>query len=274
MKYFLLLPALLFVQFSFSQGAIDGFMKGKGVIDVVPSFGYEFFDEYYSGSEVRLPAKSRIQSYSLYVASGLTDFLDVAAAIPYVRADQNNRGLQDGLLYLKGRFARLKVQKSTLDIMGAIGGHTPIADYAIDSINAIGAQLTSIEPRFILQINDPNGYFASFQTGYSIRLGHDSIPDVFPISLKIGAATAKSYTDIWLDAQIARGGKDFNTSEDPIPLNEIGVSYFKIGGTWYKPLGHKFGFFINASTTISGRNIGKATRVGFGFVFKIYTRKS
>ncbi|RFC54073.1 hypothetical protein [Brumimicrobium aurantiacum] len=85
MKYILFVAVFLIinVQFSFAQGRVDGFYKGKGNIELAIGGGVEFASHYFAGTD-KISLSREIYYSSLTVASGITDCFDIYLNIPYV----------------------------------------------------------------------------------------------------------------------------------------------------------------------------------------------
>lgn len=249
--------------YSIGQGIADGFMKEKGQTDISVSYSFETFDTYFGADDFGITRN--IQSVSFYAAHGITKRLDAIVALPYV----NNTGeenLQDGTGLLRMQIAEVET-KNVAYSFTAIGGYSmPLSDYPSQSAFAIGQQANAILARAILSVFWKTGYFIQVQSGFSWR--SLPTPDSYPIIAKIGYAGAHNYFDIWFHRQEAQGGFDYRDGFDQ-PFSSFGVSFAKVGATYYKPIKPWIGVFVQGAYTFSGRNVGQAIRGSAGLSFKL-----
>ncbi len=296
-KYILLFLgfALLCPNFAAAQGAIDGFMKGKGNLDLALSFATESSGKFFSrvdGRDTTFDFGISANSVSLFAAYGITDDLDVIVSIPFVSRSANTQGLQDGSVYLKYQsintalrdFGRLKV------ITGA-GISFPLSDYEVQNSRAIGQQALVVPLRVVAQVDLNSGLFFNITGGYNFRLdenervladsflvltpnGEVTQPDDFiSLSAKVGYATGKQYFDLWFDYQRTEGGNSYRDG-DPSGFKSLGVSYSKIGGTYYYAFKPNFGAFLGLSKVFAGRNINDQFAISAGVVYKFNTNRA
>ncbi|MGB0402559.1 MAG: transporter [Salibacteraceae bacterium] len=255
---------------AFSQPVVDGFMKGKGNMDVVGSYNFETFSKYFA-STGKVPISRTTQSASLFVAAGLTSFLDVQVSVPYVITKKNFTNFQDMSVYLKWRFLNKSTDKGTLSFMTTAGFGTPMSNYNTESLYAIGQQASAFDGRLVAQYFLKTGWFFMAQTGYTLR--SEPTPSSIPAAIKVGLAKDKFYFDFYYDFQYALGGTDYLDGSNS-KFTTLGVSYHKLGGTFYKPiLKGKAGLAFGAYSVISGRNVGQSIGASAAFIYKIKYRK-
>lgn len=267
-----------------AQGMIDGFMKGKGRTDVAITYSYEWYDKYYvRNQETFNPNLGTIstQSISFFAAAGLTDFLDVIVALPYIEASpsagyfQPQSGWQDVSLYFRVQTFQADLGQGKIAAMVAGGISTPVSDYVVDFPIAIGHGSTNLDGRIVAQYKADIGLFASAQYGYirrnnvAIDRGYEvSVPDVQVYTARAGFAASQFYIDTWIYSEQASSGTNIGPGV-PFPSNAI--SFVRVGVNLYVPLPRIKGIGITASTgfTLSGENIGKATRISGGLVYSL-----
>ncbi|MFZ6052439.1 hypothetical protein [Halocola ammonii] len=247
----------------FSQGIIDGFMKGKGHTDISLSYSYENFNKYWGAEEISITRD--IQSASLYVAHGITDWADVILSAPYIN-NTGVSGFQDGVAMIRLKVAEIQTEKINFGILAGTGYSLPLTDYETESAFAIGQHAEAIPARLIFSAQHQNGWFLQLQSGYTWRI--DPTPPSFPMIAKIGYASAKNYFDIWFHRQQAEGGFDYRDGFDQ-PFRSFGVSFSKIGATYYRPINPWIGGFFQAAYTLDGRNVGQAIRASIGFTLRL-----
>lgn len=258
-----------------AQGILDGYMKGKGNLDIAVSYAFEESNEYYKGI-ILTPVLTTVNSAGLFAAYGVSNDFDVLFSAPYVKVN-NAGGLQDGGLYGRYKIVEKTKKNSTTRWMLGGGVNAPLTNYELDSLGAVGLQVTSFDARSIFQY-EHSGAFIQFQTGFMWRYDFfndgitQEVPNFFPISLKVGGASASTYFDVWLDIIAPIGGQDDDNMNRP-PLQTFATAYTKVGGTLYFSVSDNFGVVINAATTLNGRNTIKSTRGGVGLIFKFNFEK-
>jgi hypothetical protein len=266
-----------------AQGLLDGYMKGKGKLVTALSYSSESYDTYFvGGNETQNPNLGTIKtnSFGIFVAGGVTDYLDVIVAAPYISAKASQGFLadqadfQDISLFVKGRFLnRSFANNATLSVMAAGGISTPLSDYIADSPVSIGNRSTQWDGRLIAQYRFSQGFFVAAQTGYikrgniEIDRGFEvSVPDAWDYILRTGGGFKKWYGDAWLQHQNSRNGTDIGPGV-PFPSNDI--DFTRIGFTLYHPIPkfENFGIAAGGGLTISGKNIGKSNRFSVSLIY-------
>ncbi len=281
--FILLLFLILFANYSWAQGLLDGFMRGRGNLVTALSYSNESYDTYFVGdNKTQNPNLGTIKtnSFGIFVAGGVTDYLDVIVSAPYISAratqgfmsDQDD--FQDISLFVKGRFLNRSVaNNATLSLMAVGGISTPLSDYIADSPVSIGNQSTQWDGRLIAQYRFSQGFFVAAQTGYIKRGNVDidrglevSVPDAWDYILRTGGSYKKWYADAWLQHQNSRNGTDIGAGV-PFPSNDI--DFTRIGLTLYHPIPkfENFGIAVGGGFTLSGTNIGKSNRFSASLVY-------
>ncbi|KAA5548189.1 transporter [Adhaeribacter rhizoryzae] len=284
----------------FSQGMVDGFMKGKGNSSVALSYSYESYDTYFvGGTTTQNPNLGTIatRSLSIYGVAGLTDKLDAIVSLPYIKATanqgfwQDQKGLQDAAFYLKYNALEQKLGNlGSLSVMVAGGIATPFSNYIADAPVAIGHHSTNLDGRLITQLKSNYGFFLSAQGGYiyrsDVKLDRDAVPlpesgnspyynrhtshvpNSFDYSAKLGFASSLVYADAWLHKQEASKGTNIGPG---IPFPSNAVSYTRTGFNLFVPLPFypAVGLGGGSSFTLNGKNVGKATRFSGSLVYNL-----
>ena len=251
------------LSFTSAQGRVDGFYKGKGNIELALGGGAEFASHYFAGNN-RIGLSRTILNTSLTVGTGLFNRLDLYINIPYVSIGKVS-SVQDGSIFLKYLIAKKKLTNGDLSFSLAGGYSTNLADYQTGGINAIGQQAKVIDVRPLFHYQ-AGSWFTTLQFAYNYKF--DPVPNATNASFKFGKATSKYYFDIWYENQYTFGGFDYQGTPAPPSFRELGVSFHKIGATYYIPLGNRFGFYTGVAFVLSGRNIGQGPIVNVGFVMK------
>lgn len=279
-----------------AQGLVDGFMKGQRKASFAVTYAQESFSTYYVGTtEIRNPNLGTVstQSLNLYGSYGLGYDLDLIVAVPYIRTEasagywQKQEGLQDLSAALRWEAFDYKLGKARLSWLFSAGYSFPLQNYVIDSPVAIGHGSRSLDGRTLLHFK-AGAFFLTGQFGY-VRRGQVTldrvvnyydpgnlnpngsskvnVPDVTDAIIRGGIAAKHFYVDGWVQRQTPYNkGTDIGPGI-PFPTNAIGFT--RTGVNLYVPLVKKLGLNAGYSTTLSGRNVGKATRVSGGVVIGI-----
>lgn len=267
----ILLGILLVLAFSgegFSQGRVDGFLKGKGNLDIALGVNAELNGKFYAGKNL-IDLPRAIISANAFFAYGITNNLDVNLSIPFISVNGVENNIQDIALFLKFQYAQIKLdnsKKGNINLLLAGGFSSNITNYQTEGGSAIGQQAKTIDIRPVIHYQANSGFFATFQGGYNYKF--DPVPNAVVFASKFGLAKANWYADIWYDGQIGIGGLDYQGTPIPASFRELGVDYHILGGTFYKPINEKLGIYGGASYVLAGRNISKGIGLSLGLVFK------
>lgn len=295
----ILFISLLINSLCSAQGLVDGFMRGQRKASLALTASQESFDAYYVGTrEVKNANLGTIttQSLNAYASYGLDYDLDLIVNVAYVRADANagywqkQEGLQDLSAALRWEAFDYKIGSARLSWLFAVGYSLPLQNYVIDAPVAIGHGAKNLDGRTMLHLK-AGAFFVTGQYGYirrsTVKLDRTvnyydpsdpnnlnpnsgskvNVPDVTDLVIRSGFATKHFYVDGWVQQQTP-----FNNGTDigpgiPFPTNAIGFT--RAGASLYVPLVKKLGLSAGYSTTLSGRNIGNATRFSGGLVIGI-----
>lgn len=248
----------------YSQGRVDGFYKGKGNTEIVWGGGAEF-DKKYFADDGKIDLVRTIYNTSLFVASGLSDNIDLYISIPYIKIN-DQKSVQDGSVFLKWKAYNKSLEKGDLSVSLAAGYSGNLAQYQTEGLSAIGQEAKIIDIRPVVHYFAKNGWFGTFQGAYNYK--YDPVPNAFNAALKIGKASGKYYIDVWYDHQTSFGGLNYRGTPTPSTFKELGVDYHKVGATFYKPIFERLGAFVSTSYTITGRNTGQGLGGNVGIVLK------
>jgi hypothetical protein len=243
---------------------VDGFNKGKGNMDLVGSLSYGQGLAYYL-AEGTAPITRAGVAFSLFAARGITEDLDVQLNVPFISINGSS-GLQDGQLFLKWLPLKTSMASGTFSFGAAIGGSTPLSDYETEGIGAIGQQASSFIPMGVAHYMAGSGLFISLVGGQIAA--SSPTPDALIGTFRVGKASSDSYWEAYVQAQEAHGGKDYLGVGDlaPSTFKELGVSFIKVGGKYYKPFGERFGWVVEASYALAGRNVDQSLMAAGSFI--------
>jgi hypothetical protein len=255
----LLIIFIYFTSFTlFTQGLVDGYLKGKGNTDIAISYTSQNSKTFWGGNQLyKIPRNLNV--FGLYLAKGILNKTDLILNIPFI-----NKEFQDGAILLKHQVFSKKFKNSHLDFLVAGGISAPLMNYETENALAIGQKAFQILPKSIFQWTFDNGFFIQSQGGYNYSIS--TVPSSIPFSVKIGLARRKIYVDCWFDYQKGTGTIDYPTTVGS--FRSLTVDYQRIGGVVFYSISSRIGAFLNTAYTISGRNTGKALGIGTGLVLK------
>lgn len=257
------------------QWILDGFTRGAGNTDVALSYSRERADQFFLGTaNIDSPAPLGTLtsvSYSLFVAYGLNDSMDLVASVPYMSAKgsgvggpPNQSGLQDASLYWKWRPWNRSLGSSSLSLLTGLGVQAPLSNYVADSPIAIGHHSTNVEALLLLHWVHRAGFFIDGGTGYTGRSG--AVPDSVPYIAKAGYFNGRVYLDVFVDRQDAQGGIDIGQGS----FAATAVDYTRVGGTLFVPVSPLFGLFAGGSNIVDGRNVKNSITYRSGVVLRFH----
>lgn len=258
-KYILIVTAIFTVNVAISQGAVDGFFKGKKVLDLAFSMSYQTADEYF-GNAGKFDYKRDLYMASVFAEYGISNKFDLIATIPYI-GDK----LQDGGIYAKYKVADFGFLKQRISIIPALGFTSPLSSYNTQSGRAIGQRATQFHGHLVIQTTLPVGFYWQVQGAYHYAL--DPVPSSYTFSSKLMYTYGKLYTDIWYEYQKGLGTNTYPTAG--VDFRTLTVDYQKVGGVVFYTLKNNWGAFINGSYIFTGLDTFLATTVSIGFTKKI-----
>ena len=270
-----------------AQGPLDGYMKGKGHLDLAPSFSFMSAKVFEGAQQEQYNIPYNGNLLSLFAAYGITDRFDAVASIPYVFTS-NQSGLQDGGLYVKYRILKAEVQgKGRWSVIAGTGVSAPLSDYEPIAAGALGQRAVVVPGKIIVQWDTPWGPFLHLTGGYNWRLDdyseadlnrvRSTRPDYTPPAVpsyaswlvKAGLPLQGFYADIWCEWQQTNPDDGANFAPGVTDLAQAyGVSYTQVGGTVYFSETGKRGVFLSGGKILRGRNVSRILRLTGGMVFK------
>jgi hypothetical protein len=284
---FLYIFCLFFViQGLVAQGPIDGYLKGKGNVDIAVSFSRNTAKTFLGADNQVYNEAFKGSLVSVFAEYGLTNQLDIVATLPYTFTSEQS-GLQDGSLHLKFRPFQFKPkQGGAFHIITAAGISGPLSQYRPLAAGAIGQRAVIFQPKLVLQWETAIGPFFNLTCGYHLRfdeLKETDIraiqvlrPDYSPSSpkdytsllFKVGLPAQHYYLDAWVERQITNGGSNYAPMVPDLP-QAYGVTYTQIGGTAYYSDSGKNGVYLSSGYLLHGRNVSKIFRITLGVVIKL-----
>lgn len=285
MRYFALL-FLFFPGCGLAQGPLDGYMKGKGRLDIAPSFSFNSAQDLVGANGQRYAVPYRGSMLGLFAEYGLTERFDLVATAAYVFTEERD-GWQDGGFFAKYRpvYAELG-SAGRLGVLLGAGASFPIGDYEPTATGALGQRAVVVPARLIVQWDTPLGLFVNATGGYNWRLDDLRADDVAAVRrlrpdyvlvqppafstalLKIGFPSQHYYLDAWVEWQYTTGGANYAPNVVDLP-QAYGISYTQVGGTIYYSEDSRVGVFLSTGYILGGRNTSRLFRLTGGLVVKL-----
>jgi hypothetical protein len=256
---FTFLITSLFVSSALTQSAIDGFMKGKDVLDIAVSGSYQSAKTYLGGTG-ELGIRRDLVILNAFAEYGVGEKFDVIATIPLI-----NGKLQDGGFYGKYKLADLSIQNQKLSIIPALGLTAPLSNYKTQASTAIGQRATQFHGHLVLQTTLPVGFFWQVQGAYHYAL--NPVPSSYTFSSKLMFNKNKIYADVWYEYQKGLGTNTYPSAG--VDFRTLTVDYQRIGGVLFYKLKNNWGTFINGSYVLTGLDTFLATTISLGATKKI-----
>ena len=273
-----------------AQGPLDGYLKGKGVLDVAPAFSVNSAKDFVGAGGQRYDVGYRGSLLSLFAEYGINDRIDVVGTAAYVFTAAQS-GLQDGGLYLKYRpvYRDLGAAGRIGALLGG-GLAFPLSDYEPTVSGALGQKAVVLPARLIVQWENPLGLFANVTGGYNWRFDNLREADVAAVRLlrpdyqpsapadfatvlfRVGFPAARYYLDAWVERQQTTGGNDYVPNVPDLP-QAYAVSHTQVGGTAYYSESGRSGFLVSGGYILGGRNTSRMLRLTAGMVVKIGGRR-
>lgn len=255
------LPLLTFPFLLSAQGPISGFMPEKGVADIALGYATETFNTYLFGAEKEARPLTT-ESLNLFIEHGLREHFSLVATIPYLWIDEENRGLQDGGLFLKYRNEHRQSAKGYLNLITSLGLSFPLSGYPKDTPTPLGLRAINFQSRFQGQYVSYNGWFFQLQSGIDFQFLQELLPAI-PILFRTGYGARRYFAEGWIESY-----NTLNSGVDTRVSGGSGARWLRIGGTLYLPVVDNFGIVLGGARILSGRNIGLSARWNAGLVYR------
>jgi hypothetical protein len=277
--------ALLTLCTAFAQMPTDGFLMKKGQLCNMLQYNHNSWTDYWQGTEKRSNTNLgtlTTQSAMLMSNYGITDKLNVMAALPWVKTSssvsylQGQSGIQDFSLWLKWQPYMLKLGNNALSFQTTGGVSIPASDYLVDFLPfSIGAKCRTASLRGIVHFSTGLGLYATAQAGHTwrsnVELNRNSyfydgqlfygnkvpVPNVFDATLRIGFLKSKFQVEVWGDRNACITGDDIRYNDMPNLTNKMQAT--AVGGFakyWITP---KLALSAGGAYVLNARNMGQST---------------
>lgn len=294
----LLLTTLACVPGSLQAQTIDdGIMLGKHELFAGDVYAHDSWDQYWEGSLERANGNIGTLTTQTHIWSanyGVTDRLNVIVLVPYVwtRASrgvlQGQSGFQD--ITLAGKYSlfnRPATKYGLLRGIGVLSGGLPLTNYTPDFLPlSIGTASKRVAGRFTLNFQTHAGWFLNGSAAYTWRskvtldrpyyftedtlfLTSDvDMPNVVDGIASAGYARNGLMAEAFYSQQRSQGGGDIRRQDMPFVSNRM--NFAKVGGEVMYPIPklRSLVFQFSYAYTVDGRNVGQATTITTGFLYR------
>ncbi len=277
-----------------AQTATDGLLMSRGNVCAALMYTQGSWNQYWEGTNFRKnPNLGTVttQTMSVMGALGITDNLNLIAALPYVRTGasasylQGQQGLQDVSVWLKYRFLKKNIPFGTLSTFVTGGISAPVSKYVPDFLPlSIGLQSKTASGRLVVDYLTKAGWYVTAQGGYTrrsnIHIDRDAylydkqlyytnevqVPDVVDGGVQVGFRNKRFQTDIRLERFAALSGDDIRYNDAPFPSNAMKAT--SIG--WYGRYNIRdFSAIASLNYVTDGRNVGQTSSFSVGVLYTI-----
>lgn len=269
----------------------------KGALFTGELYSRDTWYEYWEGDLKRVNGNigTITTQTSLWSANyGITDRLNVIAAIPYVRTKASQgvlhgmQGVQDLTLAAKYRlFEKPSTTIGSLRGIGVVSAGIPLTDYTPDfQPLSIGLGSRRISGRFTLNAQFDPGWFVNGSTAYTWRgnvtldrpyyftNGELTFSDIVDMPnvldytgsagyMKDGLMTAFTFTQ-----QRTLGGGDIRRQDMPFVSNQMNFSKVGLSVMYPLPKLRSLVLHVAYTDTIAGRNVGQASTFTTGLLYR------
>jgi hypothetical protein len=282
-----------------AQTVDDSVMMHKNSVCTALVYSHDRWESYWEGPLKRVNGNIgtiKTQSMSGMVNYGVTDRLNVLAALPYVWTEASQgvlrgvSGWQDltvaaKLTLLETEFTR----RGALRTIVAVAASTPVGDYTPDFYPlSLGSASRRLSGRLTLSFRANRGWFLDGSSAYTWRdtvtLDRSSyytngqlfqsdqvaMPDVFDYTLSAGYRRPGLNIPISFSQQITRGGGDIRRQDTPFVSNRMNYSKVDALVTYDLPMAKSLAVRAAGSYIVRGRNVGQATTVTAGLLYTFH----
>src|SRR5687768_16955686 len=271
-----------------AQAADDGIVMPRKTLSVGLSYGRESWNEYWEGGLKRTNANLgtvTTQSFSIVGHYGITDRLTLVSMLPYVSTQASEgtlhglRGVQDFMVAAKYRLLTTPfTQHGTLSALVVGAAAAPASDYTPDFLPlSIGLGSRRASTRFTLHFQSHGDWFlhgtaartwrnqvkldrvAYYTDGQLYLTDRVAMPGVFDWKISTGFRKKRVYIPVSLVQQRTLGGGDIRRQDMPFVSNRMDFTKAEASVMYGLTVPTDFAVQFGASTTLNGRNVGKAT---------------
>jgi hypothetical protein len=233
------------------------------------------------------------QSVSWMGTYGVTDRVNVIAMLPWVTtgASAGTASGMDGVQDLTGavKWSALDTPLTSVGNLQAFlvaSGSVPLGDYTPDFLPmSIGLHSKRASGRLSLNFQAKQGWFVEGTGAYTwrdevtlnrpayydgerlVQSDQVAMPDVVDYTFRAGYWKHGLYLPVSFTQQITLGGSDIRRQDVPFVSNRMNASRLDALAMYYLKKPGNFVVRLGATTTLSGRNVGKSTTFLAGLLY-------
>lgn len=295
MKQKYLLVFILFLysfQESFAQTDIDGLMMPKKFFCIGPTAGYSSWKEYWEGTLKRDNLNmGRVSTTNFMIMGnyGLTDKINLLFGLPYVKTKASagnmagQKGLQDLSLFVKWEVYEKHIARGNLKAIAIAGYAAPMSGYTADFLPlSIGLHSRNVMLRAMADYQR-NHLFATASytyvrrsnvtldrnTYYTTEMHYTNevkMPDAQQFNFRAGYRSETIIAELVFNQWTTLGGFDIPRNGMPFVSNRMNASSIGLNLKYETPV-NGLSVIANGSSTLAGRNMGKATGFNAGVFY-------
>ena len=292
------LPLLVAVAPLPAQTLDDGLMMSRGQLCTGFVYMHDGWDRYWEGTLERTNGNIgtiTTQSVTWMGTFGVTDRLNVIAMVPWVTTKASQGvlagmdGLQDATLGLKWTALETDLtRRGTLRAFLVASAATPLTDYTPDFLPlSIGLGSSRASGRLTLNFQAQEGWFVEGTGAYTwrdnVRLDRPSyytdgrlffsdqvaMPDVVDYTFRAGYWKHGLYVPISYSEQVTLGGGDIRRQDMPFVSNRMNAARVDATAMYFMHKPRNVVVRLQATRTISGRNVGRSTTLSAGLFYTV-----
>lgn len=282
-----------------AQTLEDALLMPKQALCTGFLYQHDRWDEYWEGTLKRTNGNigaTTTQSLTWMGTYGVADRLNVIAMLPYVKTGasqgvlQGIGGFQDMTLAVKYNLLDAPFTgQGQLRVLLVASTAVPLTDYTPDfQPLSIGSASKRFSSRATLNFQAKQGWYLNASAAYTWRAkvtldresyytdGHlfltneVAMPDVFDYTVSAGYLKGRLHVPISFTQQSTLGGGDIRRQDMPFVSNRMNRSTVDALVMYYLPKAKDLALRAAVSHTLSGRNVGQATRVTAGLLYTFH----
>ncbi len=276
-----------------AQTELDGVMMPKNIFCAGLTYANSSWKDYWEGSfkrnNLNLGTVST-NTTTLMGNYGITDKLNVIVGLPYIKTKATTgqlagqAGVQDFSMYLKWIGLQKNIKNGTFSATLIGGLSTPVGNYTPDLLPlSIGLQSKTAQLRLLADY-EKNNWFATVSGTYIVRgnvtldrntyytteLHYSNkvrMPNATQFNIRAGYRSDVWIAEVICNKWITNGGFDISKNNMPFVSNKMNATTLGAHIKYNTKFLNGLAFLLDASTTVTGRNVGKANSIGLGVLY-------
>ena len=280
---------------SFAQTDIDAIMMNKKQFCAGLMYGSSSWKNYWEGTNKRVNANLGTVSTKEFMIQGnygIRNNLNFLFSLPYIKTKatagslHSMKGLQDLSLFLKYMPIKKEIGPGTFSVYSIGGLSFPTTNYVADYLPlSIGMRSTNLSFRGMLDYQISN-WFATISGTYvhrsNVKIDRTSyyttemhytnevrMPNATSFNIRTGFRSNKLIAEAVLNKWITQGGFDISKNNMPFLSNTMNNTAIGFNGKYTVKKDGNLALTGGLNHTVSGRNVGQATRFNFGAFYVI-----